>query len=608
MNTSNRLGDGLRGRSADPASLEKLGQDLLAEVLRGSATHPATTIPPMPAPHGAHLQGPRGPSPAEFGALTAGVVPGFQSPTVPHSSAVFPQGGGGVVPSAQAPQTSEFRIPDFASALDLSSFLTRAPSTAGGFPVPGVLGSRFAIQDACDPFMFTNSAMDGHHLATAPVPALVPQGNHFYFLAPETAQRPARATAQAPVPTPGTSFDVEAVRRDFPILHKPVNGKPLIWLDNGATTQKPQAVIDAISYFYENDNSNVHRAAHALAARATEAYENARKVVAQFMGAALPEEIIFVRGTTDGMNMAAQTLGGHLLGPGDEILLSTFEHHANIVPWQLIAAKTGAKIVAAPIDDSGQIILEEYFRLLSRRTRIVSISQVSNVLGTVAPLEKMIAPAHEVGAKVVVDGAQSIAHLPVNVSALDADMFVFSGHKIYGPTGVGVVYGKLSLLEELPVYQGGGNMIENVSFEKTTYNKPPAKFEAGTAILAGAVGLASAINYLRQVGFERALAHEDELLALGMKLLSEIPGLRILGTAAQKVAVLSFTMKNLSADDIGRALTAEGIAVRVGHHCAQPVLRRFGLTAVARASLGMYNTEAEVRKLADVLGSLVYRA
>jgi cysteine desulfurase/selenocysteine lyase len=399
-------------------------------------------------------------------------------------------------------------------------------------------------------------------------------------------------------------WDVEAVRRDFPILHKPVGGKPLVWLDNGATTQKPQAVIDAISRFYETDNSNVHRAAHHLAARATEAYENARKIVQQFIGAAAPEEVVFTRGTTEGINLAASSLGAHVLTPGDEILLSTLEHHANIVPWQMIAARTGATIATIPIDDSGQVVLEEYYRLLSRRTKIVALAHVSNVLGTVLPLERMIGPAHEVGAKVVIDAAQSIAHVPINAAVLDADLLVFSAHKVYGPTGVGVLYGKRSLLEELPPWQGGGNMIDSVSFEKTTYAMPPAKFEAGTAILAGAVGLGAALEYLRHVGFERALAHEEELLRHAMWCLGEIPGLRMLGTASEKVAVLSFSIADVSPDAIGRALTAEGVAIRVGHHCAQPVLRRYGFTSIARASLGIYNTPADVEKLASVLHRL----
>jgi cysteine desulfurase/selenocysteine lyase len=465
------------------------------------------------------------------------------------------------------------RVPEFVT-----------PETPAPEVPAGVAPEIWNLTGACDPYMIFDPP-------AAVVPLPMPDGQ-FYFL--DHAHPPA-------TPESVSSLDIEAVRRDFPILHKPVNGKPLIWLDNGATTQKPQAVIDAISHFYENDNSNVHRAAHALAARATEAYENARKVVQGFIGASQPEEIVFVRGTTEAINLAAHSLGAHVLTPGDDILLTTLEHHANIVPWQMIAARTGAKLAVIPIDDSGQVVLEEYYRLLSRRTKIVALAHVSNVLGTVLPLDKMIGAAHGVGAKVVVDGAQSIAHVPVNVTAMDADMFVFSGHKIYGPTGVGVLYGKLPLLEEIPPWQGGGNMIDNVSFEKTTYNKPPMKFEAGTAILAAAVGLAAALNYLHRTGFERVLAHEDELLQRGMHLLQEIPGLKILGTASEKVAVLSFSMAGVSPDEIGRALTAEGIAIRVGHHCAQPVLRRYGFTAIARASLGMYNTAGELKKLAEIL-------
>jgi SufS family cysteine desulfurase len=447
----------------------------------------------------------------------------------------------------------------------------------------------WGVSGARDPFPALDP-LSGFSGAAAPPSA---QEGGFYFLEPEPVTLGA--------PAQGSSLDVEAIRRDFPILHKPLNGKPLIWLDNGATTQKPRAVIDALNRFYENDNSNVHRAAHALAARATEAYENARKVVQGFIGASSPEEIVFVRGTTEAINLAAHSLGGHLLTAGDEILLTTFEHHANIVPWQLIAARTGAKITAAPIDQSGCVILDEYYRLLSRRTKIVALGHVSNVLGTVLPLEKMIGAAHEVGAKVLIDGAQSVAHVPVNVTSLDADLFAFSGHKIYGPTGVGVLYGKYALLDAMPPWQGGGNMIDSVTFEKTTYNLPPAKFEAGTAILAGAVGLAAALQYLRQTGFERVLAHENDLMRQATRLLQEIPGLTILGTSAEKVAVVSFSIAGISPDDIGKALTSEGIAIRVGHHCAQPALRRYGLTSIARASFAMYNTVGEIQKLAEAL-------
>jgi len=418
----------------------------------------------------------------------------------------------------------------------------------------------------------------------------------FYFLKP---------SAPLPITRPcATTLDVNAVRRDFPILHEQVNGKPLVWLDNGATTHKPRPVIDAICRFYENDNSNVHRAAHALAARATEAYENARRVVQRFIGASAPEEIIFTRGTTESINLAANSLGSLLLRPGDCILVSMLEHHANIVPWQMIASRTGAKIMPIPIDETGQIDLSEYHRLLRGRPKIVALAQVSNVLGTVLPLASMIGPAHDAGAKVLIDGAQSIAHVPVDVTSLDADLFAFSGHKIYGPTGVGVLYGKRSLLEEMPPWQGGGNMIDHVSFEGTTFQKPPAKFEAGTPILAGAVGLSSALQYLCSLGLPNVFAQEEELLRYATQLLGDVPGLKILGSAKEKVGVLSFTMADVTPDAIGQALNAAGVAIRVGHHCAQPVLKRYGLDRIARASLGIYNTHEEIRKLASVLDTL----
>ena len=393
------------------------------------------------------------------------------------------------------------------------------------------------------------------------------------------------------------------MRRDFPILQERVNGKPLVWFDNAATTQKPRQVIERISYFYEHENSNIHRAAHELAARATDAYEGARSKVRRFLGARSEEEIVFVRGATEGINLIANTFGRKFIGAGDEIIVSQLEHHANIVPWQQLAAEVGAKIRVIPVDDTGQIILEEYARLLCPRTKLVSVTQVSNALGTVTPVAEIIGLAHAVGAWVLVDGAQSVSHLRVNVQALDADFFVFSGHKIFGPTGIGVVYGKKDLLEQLPPWQGGGNMIADVTFEKTVYQPAPARFEAGTGNIADAVGLGAALDYVDRLGLENIQRYEHDLLQYATRGLAPIPGLRLIGTAAHKASVLSFVLDGYRTEEVGAALNREGIAVRSGHHCAQPILRRFGVEATVRPSLAFYNTVDEV----DLLVSTVQR-
>ena len=395
--------------------------------------------------------------------------------------------------------------------------------------------------------------------------------------------------------------DIGAARADFPALHQRVNGRPLVWFDNAATTQKPRAVLDAMTRFYERDNSNVHRGAHTLAARATDAYEDARALVAQLLGAAGPEEIVFVRGTTEGVNLLAATLGRSRVGPGDEIVLTTLEHHANIVPWQLLAQSVGARLRPVPIDDTGQVQLDAYAALLTERTKIVALSHVSNALGTVLPVEAMIAVAKARGIPVVVDGAQAVAHLPVDVTALGADFYVFSGHKIFGPTGIGAVYGRRDLLAALPPWQGGGSMIRDVTFEHTTYSDPPTRFEAGTPSIGDAVGLGAAIRYVLGLGMHAVAAREDRLARLLTEVLSDIPGIRVIGTAAHKVAVASFVVEGMRSEDVGRALDGCGIAVRSGHHCAQPALRRFGLESTVRASLAFYNTEGEVHALDTAL-------
>jgi cysteine desulfurase/selenocysteine lyase len=399
-------------------------------------------------------------------------------------------------------------------------------------------------------------------------------------------------------------FDVQAVRRDFPILQESFNGRPLVWLDNAATTQKPQSVIDRLAYFYAHENSNVHRAAHQLAARATDAYEAARETVRRFLNASSTREIIFVRGTTEGINLIAQSWGRRNIQKDDEIVITWLEHHANIVPWQMLCAEKGAKLRVAPVDDSGQVLLDEYERLLGPRTRLVSFSHVSNALGTVTPVQEMIAMAHRHGAKVVVDGAQSVAHTRVDVQQYDCDFFVFSGHKIFAPTGVGVVYGKADILEHTPPWQGGGNMIKDVTFERTIYNEPPVKFEAGTGTIADAVGLGAALDYVDRIGLANIARYEHELLAYGTEVLRRVPGLRLIGTAPEKASVLSFVIDGYRTEDIGAALAREGIAVRAGHHCAQPIVRRFGLESTVRPSLAFYNTCEELDALGAALWNL----
>jgi cysteine desulfurase / selenocysteine lyase len=396
-------------------------------------------------------------------------------------------------------------------------------------------------------------------------------------------------------------FEPAVARRDFPILHQQVNGRPLIWLDNAATTQKPQSVIDRISRFYEEENSNIHRAAHALAARATDAYEASREKVRRFINAGSTKEIIFVRGATEAINLVAQSWGRRHVGKDDEIVITWLEHHSNIVPWQMLCAEKGARLRVAPIDDRGQVLLDEYEKLLGPRTRLVSLSQVSNALGTVTPAAEMVAMAHRHGARVLVDGAQAVSHMPVDVQALGCDFYVFSGHKMFAPTGIGVVYGTPDVLEASPPWHGGGNMIVDVTFEKTVYQHPPARFEAGTGNIADAVGLGAAIDYLTQFGMETIARYEHELMAYGTEALNGVPRLRLIGTAPEKAGVLSFVIDGLRSEDIGAALDKEGIAVRAGHHCAQPALRRFGVETTVRPSLALYNTPSDIDALVDAL-------
>jgi cysteine desulfurase/selenocysteine lyase len=398
------------------------------------------------------------------------------------------------------------------------------------------------------------------------------------------------------------AWDVERIRRDFPILHQKVHGRPLVYLDNAATTQKPQAVIDALSAYYAEDNANVHRGVHLLSERATEAYEGARGRVQRFLNAADSREIVFVRGTTEAINLVAQTYGRRAVGAGDEVLITALEHHSNIVPWQMLCEDAGARLRVAPISDDGQVDLAAYEALLGPRTKLVSVAHVSNALGTVLPVERMVDLAHRRGVPVLVDGAQAVAHMPVDVRALDCDFYAFSGHKTLGPTGIGALYGKRELLERMPPFQGGGDMIKSVTFEKTVYNDLPYKFEAGTPNIAGAIGFGAALDYLAGLGLDRIAAYESELLAHGTAALSSLPGVRLVGIAREKTGVLSFVVDGVHAHDVGTILDREGVAVRTGHHCAMPVMARFQVAATTRASLALYNTREELDALVGALG------
>ncbi len=392
-------------------------------------------------------------------------------------------------------------------------------------------------------------------------------------------------------------FNVEEVRADFPILQQRIHGKPLVYLDSAATSQKPQVVIDAVVKFYSQDNANVHRGVHQLSERATADYEAARAKVQRFINAAKCREIVFVRGTTEGINLVAQSFGRPRLQQGDQIVISALEHHSNIVPWQMLCEQQGAQLRVAPVNPQGEVLLPELEQLLTPRTRLLAISHISNALGTVNPVRKIVELAHRRGIPVLIDGAQAVPHLPVDVQSLDCDFYVFSGHKMFGPTGIGVLYGKEKWLEQMPPYQGGGDMILSVTFEKTVFNALPYKFEAGTPNVEAAIGLGAAIDYLEGLDVEGRIAHERELLAYGTSALSRFPGIRLIGTAAEKSSVLSFVMDDVHPHDVGTVLDREGIAVRTGHHCAQPVLRQLGVDATVRASLAFYNTQQELDAL-----------
>ena len=496
---------------------------------------------------------------------------------------------------------------------------TSLPSLSDLFSFPGVPGAQSAPGISASPsLMPAVPSTEADMRKASPLPPVPASGN---VAATEIAAP--QATQKAPETTSATSrleafefrpdvvpqdlglakrpLDAQLLRRDFPILEERVHGRPLIWLDNAATTQKPNAVIDRISDFYRHENSNIHRAAHELAARSTDAYESAREKSRRFLNASSTREIIFVRGATEGINLVAQAWGRRNVREGDEIVITWLEHHANIVPWQMLCSEKGARLRVAPVNDRGEIILEEYERLLGPRTRMVAFTQVSNALGTIVPAREMIEIAHRYGARVLLDGAQAVSHMPVDVQTLDCDFYVFSGHKVFGPTGIGVVYGKLDVLDGMPPWQGGGNMIADVTFEKTTYQGSPERFEAGTGNIADAVGLGAAIDYVSEIGMENIAAYEHDLLNYGTARLLTVPGLRLIGTAREKAGVMSFVLDGVRTEDVGVALNQEGIAVRSGHHCAQPILRRMGVDSTVRPSLAFYNTCEDIDALVAAL-------
>jgi cysteine desulfurase/selenocysteine lyase len=507
----------------------------------------------------------------------------------------------GYPPAAEVPG---YQPPDLLSsyhrAASVPGRLAALASQPPTLSVPGVPAASAAAIEGATRSDQLERALNLPGVAQAGTPS-------FYFI--EERQSPA-GLLTAPGPRTAApvdaypAFHVEAVRRDFPILQERIHGRQLVWLDNGATTQKPQVVIDRLASFYSHENSNIHRSAHSLAARSSDAYEGARKKVADFLDAPSAADVVFTRGTTEAINLVAQAWGRQHVGRDDEIVISHLEHHANIVPWQQLAAETGAKLKVIPVDDDGRLLLDAYGDLLSERTRLVSVAHVSNVLGTIVPVKEVIDAAHRVGARVLVDGAQAVAHMVVDVQDIDADFYVFSGHKIFGPTGIGVLYGKSDLLEEMPPWQGGGNMISDVTLERTIYQRPPAKFEAGTGNIADAVGLGTALDYLSRLGRSIIERYEHELLQYAIAEIRSVPGLRLIGTAPEKASVLTFVLDGYRPEEVGSALDSEGIAVRAGHHCAQPILRRYGLESAVRPSLAMYNTYAEVDLLVAALRRL----
>nr|WP_200955505.1 family 2A encapsulin nanocompartment cargo protein cysteine desulfurase [Variovorax sp. Root434] len=616
----------------DPAILARMASAMFSEV-------PGAQFPANVAPPGSPLASPAGFGPSVPGTpVPQGQIPGTN--LLPASPTQLPSLANRA-PALRPHAVAGNGVPD--SVLSVApAFEPRSGGAVLGVPQPN---AAVAPQAAASSFYFLDNGYGHPSAGATPVvlpplpragegwgegqratqgagspltPTLSPEGRgsepQFYFVdavrLPSGFVTPAKPDPRGPgaVPLAGGGqhppFDIQAVRRDFPILQERVNGKQIVWFDNAATTHKPQSVIDRIAYFYEHENSNIHRAAHELAARATDAYEGARERVRRFINAPEVEEVIFVRGTTEAINLVAKSWGGQHVGEGDEIIVSNLEHHANIVPWQQLAAAKGAKLRVIPVDDSGQVLLDEYRKLLNDRTKIVAVTQVSNALGTVVPVKEIVELAHRAGAKALVDGAQSVSHMRVDVQDIGADFFVFSGHKVFGPTGIGVVWGKREVLEDMPPWQGGGNMIADVTFEKTVFQPIPNKFEAGTGNIADAVGLGAAIDYVNKVGIENIARYEHDLLVYGMAQLGAIAGVRLIGTAADKASVMSFVLDGYSTEEVGHALNDEGIAVRTGHHCAQPILRRFGVETTVRPSLAFYNTFDEIDRLVAVVRRL----
>lgn len=573
-----------RGQMPDTTSAAAFGHSAA-----GGSPHSA---PPVQVPSSAvTLPAPASPGPDPIPPQAVPVAPRGNAPDVTTLSSVA-AAGAGIASPYSVPDLAEFAVPEgivptvpgvLATPVPSAAVAPRgsAPTFPAGVPdIPKLdLPTTFQL-DSVEP----DSALTGD------------EANYYFTSGTQVLSEPVPHIADQ-----HEIFDVNAIRADFPILRETVHGKPLIWFDNAATTQKPQAVIDRLAYFYAHENSNIHRAAHELAARATDAYEDARDTVRRFIGAEKDEEIIFARGTTEAINLVAYSWGEKHLKPGDEVVITHLEHHANIVPWQYITKKTGAILKVAPVDDAGNLLLEEFEELLGPRTKFVSATQVSNALGTVTPVHKIVEMGHRYGARVLIDGAQSIPHMPIDVTGCGADFFVFSGHKIFGPTGIGVLYGTEEALAETPPWQRGGNMIADVTLERAIYQGPPNKFEAGTGNIADAVGLGEALRYVEKIGVERIAAHEHALLEYATPRLADIPGVRIVGTADHKASVLSFVLAGHDSLEVGKALNAEGIAVRAGHHCAQPILRRMGLETTVRPSFAFYNTFEEIDVFLDAV-------
>jgi cysteine desulfurase/selenocysteine lyase len=566
----------------DPVSLTRVIQMMANEQ---SAVPPASAAAPLGVPGSpTNASVPSAPASPGFSPAYSGVagMP-FAAPLDFASIAAVPDPFPGLGTAFSVPLLDGYE-PDVATPERVPTYDVPAPDLAPAEPRPAMPG----VPAPRDATTTTTTAPELDLLRPISIDAfeIVPTGD-----------RSVLALDQGPL-APG------ALKSEFPILDQTVNGRRLVWLDNAATTQKPQVVIDRLKRFYERENSNVHRAAHTLAARSTDAYESARDSVRRFIHAPSASEIVFVRGTTEGINLVAQSWGRRNVGAGDEVVITWLEHHANIVPWQMLCSEKGAKLKVAPVDDRGQIIMEEYEKLLGPKTKIVSFTQVSNALGTITPAGEMIALAHRHGAKVLLDGAQAVSHMPVDVQELGADFFVFSGHKVFAPTGIGAVWGRKELLDSMPPWQGGGNMIQDVTFERTIYQAAPARFEAGTGNIADAVGLGAALDWLTRVGIERVEAYEHGLLNYATERLAEVPGLRMIGTAPEKAGVLSFVLDGQKTEEVGGLLDQEGIAVRSGHHCAQPILRRYGLEATVRASLAPYNTQEDIDALVAALKRL----